>query len=329
MTMENFDDVIFDDDEFLDDVQEPQNNADNNDPHYDSVEDDLTNEVLRLKGISDPNKIKFEEESGAVIERSWDSLSRDEQINILVGNESSPEEYDLDDQEIELLNHIRSSGMSVNDYINAIIANNSVPEQSYKIDQLSDEEVYALDLMEKVGSDNITEEEIQEAIERAKQNETLFKKTVEGLRSEYIRLQKDEEAQQLNAQAEKQKEAYDNFASSIITQIRGLNSFAGQDLEMSNEDAEDLAAFMLDLDESGVSAFGYALQDPALFTKAAFWLLNEEQIIEELTRQMQDNYKKGYEAAKADLQGKSKLVFNKPKDIKRHDDDFFVDDEEW
>jgi hypothetical protein len=41
---------------------------------------------------------------------------------------------------------------------------------------------------------------------------------------------------------------------------------------------------MLELDESGTSAFGRALQDPNLFTKAAFWLLNEEQIIEELTK---------------------------------------------
>jgi hypothetical protein len=41
---------------------------------------------------------------------------------------------------------------------------------------------------------------------------------------------------------------------------------------------------MLDLDDKGISAFGYALQDPHLFTKAAFWLLNEEQIVEELTK---------------------------------------------
>jgi hypothetical protein len=41
---------------------------------------------------------------------------------------------------------------------------------------------------------------------------------------------------------------------------------------------------MLQLDNNGVSAFGKALQDPALMTRAAFWLLNEQQIIEELTK---------------------------------------------
>jgi hypothetical protein len=33
---------------------------------------------------------------------------------------------------------------------------------------------------------------------------------------------------------------------------------------------------MLDIDDSGMSPFGRALQDPQLFTKAAFWLLNED-----------------------------------------------------
>lgn len=336
MIMENFDEAIFDDDEFLDDDFEPQNTGDNNDPDeggqeppINEPEDDLTSEVLRLKGIADPNKIKFEDETGAIIERSWDNLSRAEQLNILAGQEN--EEPDLADDEIELLKAIRNSGMSVSDYLESLQTPQEAPVQSYKIDQLSDEDVYALDLLEKVGADNITDEELEQAINNAKQNEALFQKTVEGLRKEYIRLQQDEEAQQANELAAQQEAAYRQFATSISNEIRGLNSFAGQELELSDEDSEELAAFMLDLDESGTSAFGRALQDPNLFTKAAFWLLNEEQIIEELSKQMQDNYKRGYEQAKADLQGgnKPKLVFNTKPQPKAQHDDFFVDDDEW
>lgn len=329
MTMENFDEVIFDDDEFIDDEfkQPTDDNSDPSDNIVSDNSDDLTSEVLRLKGITDPSKIKFEDETGAVIERSWDTLTKSEQLNILAGQEQ--EDYDLDDEEIELLNTIRKSGLSVNDFFaNMQQRNQEVPERSYKIDQLSDEDVYALDLLDKVGSDNITDEEIEQAISNAKQNETLFKKTVEGLRKEYIRLQQDEEAWLANEQAAQQQAAYKNFATSITNEIRGLNSFAGQELELSTEDSEELAAFMLDLDEQGVSAFGRALQDPNLFTKAAFWLLNEEQIIEELTKQMQENYKRGYEAAKTDLQKKSTVVFNtKSQPKKQHDE--FVDDDEW
>lgn len=335
MTMENFEEMIFDDEEFFDDELNSNQDLNTQDPNdleslvdVQNEEDDLTNEVLRLKGIADPNKIKFEEETGAIIERSWDSLSREEQLNIL--SDQNDPNFDLDDQEVELLNAIRSSGMSVHDYMSAL-TNSVQPKESYKIDQLSDEEVYALDLLEKVGSDNITDEELEQAIENAKQNETLFKKTVEGLRNEYIRLQKDEELQVANEKALKQEQAYNNFVNSITTEIRGLNSFAGQSLELSEEDVEDLASFMLDLDEFGLSQFGKALQDPALLTKAAFWILNEDQIIEELTRQMQDNYKRGYETAKADLNGKSKIVFNKSNitSQKKQHDNVFVDDEDW
>ena len=334
--MAEFDEPIFDDYDEFDEYNEPQNGDNNqeptgNEPDYSSTEpeDDLTSEVLRLKGIADPSKIKFEDESGAVVERDWNTLSRAEQLNILVGQEQ--ESPDLHDDEIELLNAIRNSGMSVNDYLNAMQTPQEAPVQSYKIDELSDEDVYALDLLEKVGADNITDEELEEAINNAKKNETLFNKTVEGLRKEYIRLQQDEEAQLANEQAAKQEMAYRQFVTSITNEIRGLNSFAGQELELSGEDAEELAAFMLELDETGTSAFGRALQDPNLFTKAAFWLLNEEQIVEELTKQMQDNYKRGYEQAKADLQGdKPKLVFNaKPQPKPHHDDHFFVDDDEW
>ena len=334
MIMENFDEAIFDDDEFLENDLEPQNPGDNQEPDnggseppVNEPEDDLTSEVLRLKGIADPNKIKFEDETGAIIERSWDNLTRAEQLNILASQE---QELDLADDEIELLNAIRNSGMSVSDYLNAIQTPQEAPVQSYKIDQLSDEDVYALDLLEKVGADNITDEELEQAINNAKQNETLFKKTVEGLRKEYIRLQQDEEAQLANEQAAKQEAAYRQFATSITNEIRGLNSFAGQELELSDEDSEELAAFMLELDESGTSAFGRALQDPNLFTKAAFWLLNEEQIIEELSKQMQDNYKRGYEQAKADLKKNDKpAVVFKPKKNEPQADEFLFDDEEW
>lgn len=331
MTMEeNFDELIFDDDEFLD--EEPQNEPTNEEPVEQPVqvneEDDLTSEVLRLKGISNPEKIKFEDESGAIIERAWNTLSKEEQLNILIGNDS--EENALDEEEIELLNSIRKSGLNINDYI-ASLQPKQEPVKIYNIDSLSDDEVYALDLLEKVGADNITDEELSEAVENAKKNETLFKKTVEGLRNEYIRLEKDQEMRQANEEAAKQQEAYNKFATSIMGEIRGLNSFVGQDLELSDEDVDELSAFMLDIDDNGMSAFGKAMQDPALFTKAAFWLLNEDKIIEELTKQMQDTYTRGYENAKKDLQGKSKLVFNKtkPESTKPANDQFFVDDDEW
>ena len=331
MSMKNFEETLFEEDEFAEGSTntppQPQDQPEDQPVvnYEDTIEEsDLTTDVLKLKGISDPSKIKFEDESGAIIERDWDSLSREEQINIL--SQSDPIESSLDDSEIELLNSIRSSGLSVSNYLSQLQNKTEEKTHSYKVDALSDEDLYALDLLEKVGSENISDEELNEAVDAAKQNESLFKKTVEGLRNEYIRLQQDEEAAQANRLAEEQQQSYNKFAASIVNEIRGLNSFAGRDLELSSEDSEDLAAFMLDLDDSGISAFGHALQDPKLFTKAAFWLLNEDTIVEELTKQMQDTYKRGYEAAKQDL-NKPAVVF-KPKPQSKPANSF-ADDDDW
>lgn len=324
--MENFDELIFDDDEFLDDEELVTPNTEEPVYQEETNKDDLTSEMLRLRGISDPDRIKFEDENGTVIERSWNTLSKEEQLNILSGGE--PEETQLDDDEIELLNQIRSSGMNVQEYLSLLQQNVPVSTPKYKIDELSDDDLYVLDILEKVGGDNITDEELTEALAAAKTNEKLFQKTVEGLRNQYTQLEKDKEMREANERAAQQKAAYDSFASSIMNEIRGLNSFAGQDLELSNEDVEELSTFMLDLDNTGMSAFGKAMQDPALFTKAAFWLLNEDKIIEELTKQMQDTYTRGYENAKKDMQGKSKLVISQPTKQNNHFNNF-VDDDDW
>ena len=329
MIMENFDDeLIFDDEEFVDD--EFNTPAQEEEPSIEEEkQEDLTHEVLRLKGISNLDKIKFEDENGAIIERSWDTLSREEQLNILAGNESQ-DDNQLSDDEIDLLNTIRSSGMDVSNYLKSIQSKPQATKQ-YKINELSDDDLYVLDILEKVGGDNISDEELTEALESAKKNEKLFQKTVEGLRTQYTQLEKDQEMREANELAAKQQEQYNAFASSIMNEIRGLNTFAGQDLELSNEDVEELSAFMLQLDEDGMSPFGKAMQDPALFTRAAFWLLNEDKIIEELTKQMQDTYTRGYENAKKDMQGKSKLVFKKPtKPEPEPKQDFWgVEDDEW
>jgi hypothetical protein len=48
------------------------------------------------------NKIKFEDESGAVVEKAWDSLSNSEKLMILSHQEDP--DTSLDAAEIELIN---------------------------------------------------------------------------------------------------------------------------------------------------------------------------------------------------------------------------------
>ena len=291
MNMEsNFDDTMFEVDEFDEtptpEKQEPdpklekEGNQETNPPSEGDQEDDLTTEVLKLRGICNPDKIKFEDESGAITERSWDSLTKEEQINILADQrEDQGTNNDLAEDEIELINAIRNSGMSVQDYIQTITPQINQPQDTNQFDAMSDEDLYAFDILNKVGNDNITDEELDDALEAAKANETLFKKTVEGLRQQYNRLQEEQKQNIANQQQAVAQQRYQAFANVVNNQIDNFNSFAGQPIQLSNQDKDNLSEFMLALDEDGSSALGKALQDPRLLTKAAFWLLNEQELI--------------------------------------------------
>lgn len=336
----NFDDTMFEVDEFDEtptpEKQEPdpkpekEGNQETPPPSEGDQEDDLTTEVLKLRGISNPDKIKFEDESGAITERSWDSLTKEEQINILADQrEDQGTNNDLAEDEIELINAIRNSGMSVQDYIQTITPQINQPQDTNQFDAMSDEDLYAFDILNKVGNDNITDEELDAALEAAKANETLFKKTVEGLRQQYNRLQEEQKQNIANQQQAVAQQRYQAFANVVNNQIDNFNSFAGQPIQLSNQDKDNLSEFMLALDEDGSSALGKALQDPRLLTKAAFWLLNEQELIAELQKQQQDAYTRGYNAGKGDILNKSKFVFKPTKQATSKKDESIWDSDDW
>ena len=337
----NFDDTMFEVDEFdetpTSEKQEPdpkpekEGNQETTPPSEGDQEDDLTTEVLKLRGISNPDKIKFEDESGAVTERSWDSLTKEEQINILADQrEDQRTNNDLAEDEIELINAIRNSGMSVQDYIQTITPQINQPQDTNQFDAMSDEDLYAFDILNKVGSDNITDEELDAAIEQAKSNDKLFKKTVEGLRADYLKREQENQERLINEQQFAQQQRYNAFANVVNGEIANFNSFGGQDLRLSNDEKDELHDFMLNLDENGVSALGKSLQNPQILTQVAFWLLNGDKVMEEMQKQTKDAYTRGYNAGKggANLNNgfKSKLVHRKPQPQSKQNYNW---DEDW
>ena len=284
--LDDFQDPIIDEPEPQEpEPQEPQG------PQEPTDEFDLTRELLTRQGISDINKIKFEDESGAVVEKSWDSLSNNEKLMILSHQEDP--DTSLDDAEIELINQIRESGMTPDQYIQSLQVSEP-PTPTYEVDSMSDDELFCLDLLDKVGADNITDEELQQALENAKSNENLYSKQVASLRVYYKGL---EEKRQQELEAEKQAEAeqqFNTFANNIVESIRNFNSLEDTPVELSTDEMEDLANYILTRDASGYSEFGRLLNDPAQFTRAAFWMLKGPEILNEMQKQIKEAYLRGY-----------------------------------
>ena len=268
---------------------------------------DLTKELLNLQGITDINKIKFEDESGAVIEKPWSSLSNNEKIMILSHQEDP--DTSLDNAEIELINQIRESGLTPDQFIQNLQEQaKPQPEIKYEVDNMSDDELFCLDLLDKIGSDNITDEELQQALDNAKANESLYNKQVASLRSYY----KDLENKRLEQiELEKQEQAeyeFNTFANNIVNSIRNFNTFEDTPVELSNDDMEDLANYILTRDSSGYSEFGRLLNDPVQFTKAAFWMLKGPELLNEMQNQIKEAYLRGYNESNKSV----KKVYTKP-----------------
>ena len=265
--------------------EEPQEPADPQDDF------DLTKELLTRQGISDMNKIKFEDESGAIVEKAWDTLSNNEKVMIL-SNQEDPD-TSLDAAEIELINQIRESGMTPDQYIQSL----QVPETQpaiYEVDSMSDDELFCIDLLDKIGSDNITDEELQQALDSAKANEALYNKQVASLRVYYKGLEEKRREQEEIEKQEQMEQEYNRFSENIVNSIRNFNALEDTPVELSQDEMEDLANYILTRDASGYSEFGRLLNDPAQFTKAAFWMLKGPEILDEMKKQIKEAYLRGY-----------------------------------
>ena len=290
------------------------------------VSDDYLSDFLKTRGIDDASKIKFEDEQGNIEERSWDSLSKEEKLNILNTPIEQQEQISdqLSEEEIQLLNSIRQSNLTPSQYLQQIQGEQVTQEPQYKIDDLSDDELFLLDLESRVGE--LTDDIAAQALSNAKQNEELFNKQVEGIRKEYKEREDYQLQQEQEELAQQQQEAYNQFQDTIINSIDQFNSIGNLDLNFDDSDKEELAQFMLSRDEAGNNYLWQALQDPETLTKAAWFILNGEEafnsisdyFINQIKLVSENQYKKGFEEGKNGKQpSRPQVVIDKKQNVQR------------
>lgn len=309
-----------DDDDILEpgqqqEIQEPPVTP----PSSQENKEDFMSDFLKTRGIDDLEKINFEDEEGNITERSWNDLSNEEKINILNMPLETPQVdngNDLSEEEINLLTQIRQSNMTPSEYLQSIAGEQVEITPQYKIDDLSDDEVYLLDLESRVGE--LTDEEAAQALTNAKQNEDFFKKQIEGIRKEY-KEREDFKAQQEEAEAEQQQqEAFEQYQAKVVDAIDNFTSIGNFDLNFEDADKDELAEFMLSRDAAGNNYLFEALQDPETLTKAAWFILNGEEafntISDYFTQQIklvsENQYKKGLEDGKKGVQTRPNVVID-------------------
>lgn len=318
-----------DDDVIVDDQQQEEKEQvikQPTQPQEEVNDDDYISDFLKTRGIDDLEKINFEDDNGQLVERSWNDLSKEEKLNILntpleINNHQDNSSF-LSEEEINLLNTIRQSNLSPSEYLNQLKGGEEVMQPQYKIDDLSDDEIYLLDLESRVGE--LSDEEAAQALAIAKQqSEELYKKQVEGIRKEY-KEREDFQTQQEEAQREQeQQEVFEVYKNNVIDAINNFTSIGNLDLSLEDSDKEELAEFMLSQDETGKNYLFEALQDPETLTKAAWFILNGEEALNEISDYFkgqiklasETQYKKGFDDGSKEKTGKSTLVIDSSKNI--------------
>ena len=176
--------------------------------------------------------------------------------------------------------------------IDAYLQNQQAPIPTYQVDDLNDDVLYMADLLARVGEDNLTDEQVQDMLDQAKQNPELFQKQVDAIRNEYRQVEDTNRYQEQAMARQEQIDQYNRFAESIENEIRRFTNFHGYDSNMDESEMEELYDFITGFDKAGVSIFGKALNDPAILVRMAWYALNGDKAIQDINNYWTNELKK-------------------------------------
>ena len=259
------------------------------------VEDDAITAFLKTKGIADPSKIQFENESGEIEDVDFNSLSREEQLTMLQ-ELTAP---DLSEHEVGVINYLRQNKVTfdqvidyfanqrLEEYLNAYPED--VHQQSYTIDDYSDDELYLADMKSKYPS--FSDEELLSKLNIAKSDEDLFKKEVDVLRESY-RAQED---QMLKDAELAEQQQYEDLQNNLLQAVSNFNEISldtadvnSDSLVIEDSDKHQMLAYLLNQDKDGKSQFVKDIENPATLIELAWYRTQGRNVIDGISQYWKD-----------------------------------------
>lgn len=296
----------------------------------DTDDEDLITSILKSRNI-DPEAVNIEDESGNINTVKFSDLSKAEQLDILnaqdIQDSNEDSEYDLDDDEIDLINAIRNANLSPKEYLNnyreQILREAYQQDASNTVDSLTDDELFLADLRSKIP--DITDDEATQALEIEKTNEDLFNKKMNAMRENYKQLEAQQLEQSQNEAKQQEAEKYAEFENQIVNAIQdasnGIDLGNSMSLAWTTDDMNEIASFILDEDATGQRYLAKALSNPQTLVEMAWFALKGKEALSQIsdyykaqiTEASKTNYNKGYEdAQKGNKKNEVKTVVRKP-----------------
>ncbi len=279
---------------------------------------DLISSLLSSKGIEDLSRIQFENDKGEIEYHNFYDLDPQEQLAILQSNDADID-FGLSDDEVETINLLRSNSTTLKDVIDyykreAIeeYLRDSVSE-SFSVDQMSNEELFVLNL--KTMYDDFTDEELDIELTKELAQPELFEKKMNKLRQQYI----ESEAQKIEYDNEvvvaAQAKEFDQLVDNLVASASKVEDLGG--LDLTDDDKNDVLDYILNKDVNGVSNFVKNLENhDSLFKMAWFAVKGEEafSILHDYYKnQIEQVRRTTYEKAKKEFSTGTPVFQNRPK----------------
>lgn len=254
------------------------------DPTEDPKKEDLYEDMgifeafLASRGVRDGKTLVYEGENGELEEIDFNSLDREEQMNIL--NELT--KPNLSESELAAVNYLRENKSTLKQVVEHFqkkavedyIAQNGPVEKTYSIDDYSDEELYIADLKSKYP--DMSEEDIQADLELAQTNEELFKKKTEVIRNNYKAL----EDKAIEDEKKAKENQYNDFKQTVTNHLNEFNEISldyrddkSESLQIEDSEKEAIFKYILDRDEEGATKLFKDLNDPKVLVDLAWYRL--------------------------------------------------------
>ena len=246
---------------------------------------------LKERGIKDPSKIQFTNEDNSVEELDFNSLSKEDQLEVL----RSITDPGLTDNEINTINYLRQNNATLEQVVDYFAQKrlddylkenpDKVHQKVYSIDEYTDDDLYIYDLKQRFP--DFTDEELNNELDKAKEDEELFKRKTEAIRNIF----KEQEDQAEQARIEQEKQQVEDLRNNLMNAAGRFNEVQldytddeSDSLIIDNEDKMEMMSYILDQDDEGKSQLVKDLEDPDRLIELAWFATQGPKMMSELNK---------------------------------------------
>ena len=246
---------------------------------------------LRERGIKDPSKIQFTNEDDSVEELDFNNLSKDEQLEVL----RMISDPGLTENEINTINYLRQNNATLEQVVDYFAQKrledylkenpDKVHQKVYSIDDYTDDDLFIYDLKQRYP--DFTDEELMSELEKAKEDEEIFKRKAEVIRNTF----KEQEDQAEQAQIEQERQQVEDLRNNLMNAAGRFNEVQldytddeSDSLIIDDTDKMEMMSYILDQDQDGKSQLVRDLEDPDRLIELAWFATQGPKMMSELNK---------------------------------------------